>query len=115
MSYKTCQRKVFRIKYPEADRPSLTTGGERYEVVDCSETGLKYQLGGAPEPAVSRTIQGTLTFGYGESTELSGFVLRVQEGLVAIRLAKSLPAVMMLHEQRWLRDRPAKQPVAAAN
>lgn len=114
MSHKTCQRKVFRIKYPETDRPGLSTGGDRYEVVDCSETGQKYQLGGAPAPAVSRTIQGTLTFGCGDSTELSGFVLRVEEGLVAIRLAKSIPAVMMLREQRWLRDRAAQQTLAAA-
>ena len=114
MSQKTCQRKVFRIKYPETDRPRLSTGGVTFEVIDCSESGLRYQLGEAAAPAVSKTVQGQVSFGCGETTEISGYVLRVQDGLVAVRFAKSIPAVVMLREQRWLRDRAAQQALAAA-
>lgn len=114
MSQKTCQRKVFRIKYPEADRPRLNTAGGSFEIIDCSESGLRYQLGGAAAPAVSKTVQGKLTFGCGECTEVAGYVLRVQDDLVAVRFAKSIPAVMMLREQRWLRDRAAQHALAAA-
>lgn len=114
MSQKTCQRKVFRIKYPETDRPRLSTGGNTFEVIDCSESGLRYQLGNAPEPAVSKTIQGRVSFGCGQCADVSGYVLRVQDGLVAVRFAKSISAGIMLHEQRWLRERAAQQALAAA-
>jgi hypothetical protein len=114
MSQKTCQRKVFRIQYPESDRPRLSTASASYEIIDCSESGLRYRLGGAPAPAVSKTVQGTVHFGCGDSAELSGFVLRVQDDLVAVRLAKSIPAGIMLREQRWLRDRAREQALAAA-
>ncbi|MBL8851422.1 MAG: PilZ domain-containing protein [Planctomycetaceae bacterium] len=108
MSDKTCQRKVFRIRYPEEARARLTAFGREFEIVDCSEAGLRFRLNGGAAPA-SQSINGSIRFGAGTSVEISGFVLRSKEDHVAVKFAKSLSPAVIMGEQRWLRDHNARQ------
>lgn len=114
MSQTEQQRKVYRIRYPDDDSPRLVTYRGSFAVVDCSEAGLRFRLDGAPAPTVTSAINGRVTFGVGETAEFAGFVLRVADGLVAIRFARSLPTGIMLREQRWLKEQAAQQARAAA-
>jgi hypothetical protein len=114
MSQTEQKRQVYRIKYPDSDRPRLVTSLGSFEVVDCSEAGMRFQLAGAAAPLVTSAVTGRVTFGMGETAEVAGFVLRVDGNMVAVRFTRSLPTWIMLREQRWLRERAAQQALAAA-
>ena len=108
MSSRThCHRQVFRITYPEGARPQFDTYSGTYEIVDCSEAGLRYLLNGAKPPSLSTVIHGRIRFATESTGDLSGFVLRASKDHVAIRFAKRLSPAIILNEQRWLRQ-PAK-------
>jgi hypothetical protein len=108
MEDNACQRKVFRIRYPDGARAQLTAYGRDFEIVDCSEAGLRFWLNGAPAPA-SQSIQGQIRFAAGAITEVSGFVLRAKDDCVALKFAKSLSSALIMQEQRWLRDYNAQR------
>lgn len=114
MSQTEQRRQVYRIQYPESDRPQLVTDLGSFDLVDCSEAGMQFQLGGAAAPAITSTVTGRVTFGMGETAEVAGVVLRVDNDMVAVRFARSIPTWIMLREQRWLRERAAQQARAAA-
>ena len=97
-------RAHYRILYPLNERPSLRTGDDAYEVIDCSEGGLRYALGDGPSPEVGTELRGTISFRTGDDCEVSGNVVRVQAGGVAVRLiGAGIPLAIILEEQRYLR------------
>lgn len=114
MNDKICQRAVFRIRYPDEARPQLTAFARDFEIVDFSEAGMRVCLNGAPPPA-SQSIKGQIRFATGGTAEISGFVVRSNDGCVAVKFAKSLSPALIMNEQRWLRDYAAKQRATAAN
>ena len=114
MSQTEQKRQVYRITYPETDRPRLVTDLGSFELIDCSEAGLRFPLAGATPPAVTSAVNGRVTFGMGETAEVAGFVLRVDDDLVAVRFSRSIPTWMMLREQRWLKEQAAERARAAA-
>jgi hypothetical protein len=97
-------REHYRIQYPTRARPTLEAGGRRYPVADLSEGGMRIRLDGGPEPKVGDTLQGTLKFAQGDTIEVRGRVLRVDDGNIAVRLDAGVPFKVILDEQRYLRD-----------
>lgn len=97
-------REHYRIPYPFAARPLLVVGDQEFQVVDISEMGLRYDLGGQPRPRVGTEVRGTMHCKRGDEALIRGEVVRVQERHVAVKLDIPIPFRLILDEQRYLRD-----------
>jgi hypothetical protein len=100
------RRALYRVVYPLTERPVLEIGRFTYEVIDCSERGLQYEVKNRRVPAIGTPLGGTLVFRRGESLELTGEVIRTRKGAVALALdTPGIPFAEILAEQRHLRAR----------
>lgn len=104
------EREHFRIVYPLMERPKLRTADvetgavEEYDVVDCSETGLRYLIRFGPLPEIGAEVSGRVHFRRGEVVDIAGTVVRTQGSSVALHLvASNIPLATVLDEQRYLR------------
>jgi hypothetical protein len=102
------ERAFYRVAYAEQDRPRLALAdGARGVVVDCSESGVRYRPDPRhPPPAFGAIVAGRIEFRAGRPTEISGRVIRVARGEVALYLAPpGIPMRVLFAEQRALRAR----------
>ena len=100
------RRNHYRVNYPFAERPALEIGRASFEVVECSENGLRYAVGERRSPSVGTEISGRLLFRSGEAVDVTGDVVRLKDGLVALALQPpGIPFSVVIHEQRYLRGR----------
>ena len=98
-------REHYRVAYPTALRPKLLVHGVSFDVVDISERGIRFRLGGAEAPQPGFELQGILRFRRGETITVRGAVLRVDHGEVAAHLEEGIPLRVVMEEQRFLLDR----------
>jgi hypothetical protein len=102
----TSRRALYRIIYPLIERPAFEVGRFVYEIIDCSERGLRYEVKDRRVPALGTPLGGTLQFRRGGSVEVTGEVIRTRAGTVALALdAPGVPFSEILAEQRYLRSR----------
>ena len=98
------RRELYRIVYPMHERPHFEIGRFVYEVVDCSERGIRYSVKDRKLPALGTPLGGTLQFRRGREVEITGEVIRTRGGTVALVL--DAPGILfsdILAEQRYLR------------
>jgi hypothetical protein len=102
----TSRRALYRVIYPLIERPTFQVGRLRYEVIDCSERGLRYEVKDRRVPALGTPLGGLLLFRRGGSIDLTGEVIRTRVGTVALALdSPGIPFGDILAEQRYLRSR----------
>lgn len=99
------RRELYRIVYPLLERPTFEVGRNSYDVVDCSEQGLRYEINGRRAPTVGAQLGGTLQFRRGGKVSITGEVIRVADGTVVLALDPPLSFADILAEQRYLRGR----------
>ena len=100
------RRNHYRVIYPFAERPSFSIGWASFEIVECSERGLRYELGERRWPKVGEEVAGRVTFRSGETVDVIGDVVRVQDGFTALALRPpGIPYAVVIHEQRYLRGK----------
>jgi PilZ domain len=98
------RRALYRIVYPIDERPSFQIGRFVYQVIDCSERGIRYHVEDRRVPALGTPLGGVLVFRRGGEVEVTGEVIRTRAGTVA--LALDFPGISfadILAEQRHLR------------
>lgn len=105
MGEPTRQREHYRVEYPLRERPTLVLEGEPFEVIECSESGLRYSLGKAGvQPPVGSPLRGVVRFPTSAEIPVSGVVARVDEGRVAVRFSGTgIPFATVMAEQIYLR------------
>jgi hypothetical protein len=102
----TSRRALYRIVYPVDERPIFEIGSFVYEVIDCSERGVRYEIKDRRVPELGTPLGGTLLFRRGAEVEITGEVIRTREGTVVLILdAPGIPFSDILAEQRYLRSR----------
>jgi hypothetical protein len=74
-----------RVVYPVGQRPTLSVGGGVYEVLDCSERGLRVARAGAALLETAVDLQGRVRFPTGTEVPIEGAVVRVQDDAIAIQ------------------------------
>ncbi len=100
------RRALYRIVYPLNERPVFEIGRLTFEVIDCSERGLRYEVKDRRVPPLGTPLGGQLVFRRGGSVEVTGEVIRTRAGTVALALdAPGIPFSDILGEQRYLRSR----------
>jgi hypothetical protein len=100
------RRELYRIVYPMDERPTIEIGRFEYQVIDCSERGIRYNVDDRRVPTLGTPLGGTLLLRRGTRVEVSGEVIRTRAGTVA--LALDAPGISFRHilgEQRYLRAR----------
>jgi hypothetical protein len=103
------RRAHFRIVYPLVERPAFEVGRFVYEVIDCSELGLRFEVRDRRVITVGTQMEGTVVFRRGESINVTGQVLRSQGGMVVLVLdAPGITFSGILGEQRYLRSKGYK-------
>ena len=103
------QRTHYRIVYPQQERPSFLSDYGAVPVLDCSEGGLRVELGpGQRRPSLWQHVSGRLVLRDGQEVAVKGNVVRVQGREVCLQLERpGLPLTVIFSEQRFLRTRYA--------
>ena len=100
------RRNHYRVLYPFAERPALEIGWTSFDVAECSESGLRYELGQRHSPSIGAQVAGKVLFKSGETVDVTGEVVRLQDGLVALALhPPGIPFAVVMREQRYLRGK----------
>jgi hypothetical protein len=102
-NFQHSRRAVYRIVYPVRERPTLHIGADGFSVMDCSELGLRYQVADAHLPAVGETVSGTIRFRRGSEVPVTGEVVRVEHGTVALWFrSQPIPIGEVMSERKYL-------------
>jgi hypothetical protein len=100
------RRDHYRVMYPFAERPTLEIGRAAFEIIECSERGLRYDVGERRSPTLGTPVAGRIAFRSGEMLDVVGEVVRLQDGLVAVVLQPpGISFATVMHEQRYLRGK----------
>jgi hypothetical protein len=99
------RRAHYRVTYPIAERPTLEIGQITYDIVQCSERGVRYEVPDRPLPALGAELSGVIRFRRGAQVEVAGEVTRAHSGEVVLFLRlQGIPFSEMLLEQQYLRS-----------
>jgi hypothetical protein len=94
-----------RVVYPKGQGPTLTIGDAVYEVLDCSERGLRVARADAASLQASVDFQGRVRFPPGTEVPIEGVVLRVQDEEIAIQFTGVwIPRDVILAELRRMKQ-----------
>ena len=94
-----------RVIYPRGQGPTLIVGGGTYEVLDCSERGLRVTRAGAAFLETSVDLQGRVRFPPGNEVMIEGVVVRVQDDAIAIQFTGLwIPREVILGELRRMKQ-----------
>lgn len=85
------RRRYFRIVYPIAIRPKVTSLFKTYDVLDISEEGIRLDTKGHPSPRLDQIMKGTLCFYDGEKLPIQGTILRVTAEDAVLQLNEPIP------------------------
>jgi hypothetical protein len=100
------RRNHYRIAFPLAERPSLVVERLTFDVVECSETGLRFDVGDRRSPEMGSRLMGQILFRSGESLDVGGDVVRLKDGSVALALQPpGIPFALIIRQQRYLRGK----------
>jgi hypothetical protein len=89
-----------------AERPLFEIGRKTYEVPQCSELGLRYEVPDHRYPALGGEVGGVILFRRGARVEVAGEVTRAHDGEVVLFLRlRGIPFSEMLLEQQYLRSK----------
>jgi hypothetical protein len=97
------RREFYRVEYPIRLRPTIVLAGRTHRVLDLSETGLRYLLGGAEPPHEGVEVEGEVCFDDGERCTIRGVRLRLEGETCALQLVVGMPLARVIAEQRLLR------------
>jgi len=101
-------RNAYRINYPQRKGPLLelkfpkfdVAGGQPFSVLTISENGLCFA--NPKDLPFEQPIQATVHFGDRYQVDITGQVVRAQEGQVSLKLLTPLPNDLIMREQRLL-------------
>jgi PilZ domain len=109
----TSRREFFRLPYPVTTGATLSIEGAIYKVGEVSERGLRIisDIGKFPLDA---HVEGTLVLTMGVRCNVSGKVLRIEDGACVLKLERGPTTYDVIREQRHLsRTFPDWKPLPA--
>jgi hypothetical protein len=99
------ERAYYRLWYPQADRPTLAIGAQKFEVAEISEEGARIVPSGSFGHHHGEAFTGVLRFSNGESDTVEGVVLRSTPDEVVVKLTTGVTLKRMMSEQIRLRQK----------
>ena len=99
------KREHYRIVYPLSCRPKLKIIKKEYEVMDISESGIKFLHRNGIELTPGSKIHAEITFDNGTSLDIDGEILRIDDYIMILKLQHSVPFWKIVDEQRYIKDK----------
>jgi hypothetical protein len=99
------ERAHYRLWYPQADRPTLEVGDQKFEVSEISEEGARIVLSRPFGHDRDEPFTGVLQFSNGESDPVEGVVLRSTQDEVVANLTSGVTLKRMMSEQIRIRQK----------
>lgn len=99
------ERAHYRLWYPQADRPTLAIGDQKFEVSEISEEGARIVLSHSFGHDRDEPFTGVLRFSNGESDSVEGVVLRSTQDEVVANLTSGVTLKRMMSEQIRIRQK----------
>jgi len=99
------RRDHYRIRYPISCRPVLRIAGKNFEIIDISESGIKFHCENIEDYRANQELQGTVVFNDGKPLILKGNILRVYKKTAIVWLSVNIPFSRIVREQRFLKTR----------
>ena len=98
----TSQREFYRLAYPNSYRPTLWIDVDQYEIEDVSEYGMKVKIDDDLAFMVDDKVAATIAFPGGREFDLSGQVVRLDEGYAGLQLKTPLPLNVIRSESLYI-------------
>ncbi len=99
------RREHFRIRYPAKERPLLLWAQNEFEIIDMCEEAVKFRCTAFSSFSVGDLLEAGIRFRNGESIQVKGEVLRVDQESVVIVVEPGIPCSIIVGEQRRLANR----------
>lgn len=99
------QRRHFRLRYPETDRPTLRIGEQDFQVWEISEGGLQFSRVGDVAFQNGDKVSGSIEFHDGQVVIIAGVIGRVQPPVNIIVQLEGIDFARMVKEQLHLRKK----------
>jgi hypothetical protein len=107
------QRQHFRLRYPLAAQPTLRVAGHSFAVTELSEGGMRIITGPAGRIAPDWDVRGELVLATGDTVPVDGYVLRIDDSYVVVKLMHGPSYKDMFAEQRYVAQRYPDWPQSA--
>ena len=104
------RRRYYRVRYPIMRRPSVDVWGQRYEVIDVSEGGVRFQCPDPQSVPAGQPVQAVITFDDRGTADVEGTVVRVEPRRVALQLTVGVPYTRIVREQLHLLSHSVDRP-----
>jgi len=96
------QREYFRLKFPVSYRPAFMMGIDSHEIIDASEYGVKVKIDQDQGFMVDEHFMAYIVFRDGRVFDLSGKVVRVDQGYAGLELSVPLPYKLIRSEALYI-------------
>jgi len=97
------RREHYRIRYPLRFRPVFKYTGKKFEIIDISESGIKFFCENTEDFTAGQEVKGTLMFNDGTSMIIKGNILRIYKRTAIVWLSVHIPFRHIIREQRFLK------------
>jgi hypothetical protein len=94
------RRRHFRLEYPPGQRPVFNVRKYRFDVVDISQSGLRFV--NDQEARFGKWLNGVIVFPDGESIEKEARVVWNYKNVYGIEFLTRIPFKIMLEQQKKL-------------
>lgn len=99
------RREHYRIIYPLTCRPKLRIVRKEYDVVDISESGVKFLHNRGAKLTPGSKIEAEITFDDGSSLDIHGEILRINDNILILKLHRGIPFWKIVDEQRYVKNK----------
>ena len=96
------QREYYRLAYPGSYRPLLMLDIDNYEIEDVSEYGMKVKIPEDDAFMVDDNFMAIISFPDGKEFDLSGQVVRIDQGYAGLQLDTPLPLSIIRSESLYI-------------
>jgi len=93
-----CRRSYIRFTYDPQHRPALRVADERFDIIDISESGIRFD--NSAQRPLAPTFRARIALLTGGTIDITADVQWQQNGEVGISLADAIPAAVIREEQR---------------
>lgn len=97
------RRAYERVEYSPAERPLFECNDSMWEVVDCSERGMRCIPAGTDLPESGSDISGIIAFRSGARVEVEGVVVRSEDDVAVHFTTLWIAREVIVAEQRRMR------------
>jgi hypothetical protein len=96
------RRRFYRLRYPVSVRPHMLYKKWKFPVAEISEQGLRFVIIEEALDHIVMNMKATVFFHDGESQDVEGKILRIEDDEIVVQLFKGIPLKRMITEQHFV-------------